>query len=148
MRPRLTDWMILIVMLFTACSSSDQPGYTVLFDQPVLISHNIVSHKGTPIGKVQQMPSDFLHTSQVSVEIDPDQKALLGQHIVFVLIDGSLELTAIAPYGEPLASDAVLAGFASKSDLLLFRLKNLFSNKALAARHRAENLANNLAVRN
>lgn len=148
MKRTLSSLMVGVVLLLVGCGSSDQSNYTVLFEKPVMILDHTISHNGTPIGTIDRSNMDSTHSARLSVDIEPDYRRLLGQNTVFVLAAGRLQLTTIAPYGDPLEPNDVLAGFGSKTDLILFRLKNLLGNKAIAARNRAENLANRHSIRN
>ncbi len=141
MKRRLSGWMVGVVFLLVGCGSSDQNDYTVLFEKPVIIMDHIISHRGTPIGTVKKSDMDSGHSARLSVDIDPDYINLLGQNTVFVLVAGRLQLAMVAPFGEPLEPNDVMVGFNSKTDLMLFRLKNLLGNKAFAARKRADRLA-------
>ncbi len=144
MNLRQLAWVLPVLMLLVGCGSSSKNEFSVLFAEPVTLFSTTVMHNGTPIGKVEKFENNAANRSQGTLVIDPQFLSLMTQNAVIVLRSGQMTLASVAPFGDPLESNAVIPGFGSRGKLRLFCLKNLFSNKVSAVRSRAETLADNV----
>ncbi len=141
MNLRQLAWIMLALILMAGCGSSEKNEFSILFSEPVTLFNTTVVHNGTPIGTVESLENSAINRTQGTLIIDPQFLSLMTQNAVVVLKAGQLNLTTVAPFGDPLESSAVIPGFSSTGKLKLFCLKNMFSDKVMAVRDRAEKLA-------
>jgi hypothetical protein len=121
-------------------SENKEGGLAVLFDGAPLLSDEKIYYYGAPVGQITATIRAENQVTQLTVRLQPEFAAQVGDNLAFFAHAGRLEAVTLAKMFRPLQKGATLSGFTSRADLRWFKLKTLLRDRAAAAARRAGQL--------
>lgn len=136
LRTRFSITLIIAAVAFGCAPQVKQDGNAVLFDGIINLYEEGVYFGGERVGSIQSREIAGGITKLI-IRLSPDFVAQTGNNLALYIHAGRLEAAMLQRIGQTLGKDALLCGFASKSELNWFKIKTLLNDRIDAAQKRA-----------
>lgn len=136
-KPILWAAVLLLAAAFACVDRPSQDGYAVLFEGAVEVYEDGIYDGGIVVGKIQSKSISPNYATRMMITLLPEFADQAGNHIVFYVRVGRLEVDRLKNFGDPLTKGAILCGFESKGSLNWFKTKSLLNDRIAMATQRS-----------
>jgi hypothetical protein len=131
----------LMTLLLSGCMTSSQdPVYSVMFEEAPRLFDAGVYFQGERIGEIRSNQSGPALVHKVTISVPESARQMVKTSTAFIVSAGRLNLIQLTPHGEPLPLGSAVLGFQSRAALIAFRLKHLMQPLPAAAMQEAARL--------
>jgi len=128
------------LLLLSGCSNDTAKGHTVIFDDMPDVYNDQIYDAGVQVGRILEKHVSPTGLVRMVVILDDEWARKSSDNIAFYPRHGRLEVEHFRRYGQPLSKETVICGFASRSGLTWFNIRNVISDRGAEARQKARDL--------